>query len=197
MPLLSNWLTHARLSRVSPHLRGVVLDIGCGHGELLDFLPPQVERVILVDRSPARRQKIDLRRLAARVPAEFVLLDVDQSTVDLRFDKVDTLVMAAILEHLKHPVAVLRQLKKTLKPNGRLIVTTPSPLGGKLHWVGSHLRLTYPEAAEEHEQFYGPEALDSLFDRCGYEIEHRESFIMGLNQLVVARPAQKEEVRNA
>ena len=196
MPLLSGYLTRARLSRVSQHLSGVVMDVGCGHGELLDFIPLQVERVVLVDRSPERRARVEQRQATAGIPVEFVQFDIDQTPWNRSFERVDTLVMAAILEHLKHPGETLRQFKEVVKPDGRLVVTTPTPAGGRLHWVASYLHLTYAEAANEHEHFYGRQKLLNLLWNCGYEVKRYERFLMGFNQLVVAKPVERVATRH-
>lgn len=168
------------------------MDVGCGHGELLDFLPPGVEKVILVDRSPERRPRVEQRQATAGVPVAFEQFDIDQTPWKRGFEMVDTLVMAAILEHLKHPSEVLRQLRKVVKPNGSLVMTTPTPLGGRLHRVASHLHFTYAEAADEHEHFYSHLRLHNLLWNCGFVVERYERFLMGFNQLVVAKPMELE-----
>lgn len=187
MPLLSKWLTRARLSRVREHIGKNVVDLGCGYGELLDFLPANVNRVVLVDRSPERRSRIERRIEGKGISAKFVLQDIEEDGWSHRMGYADTVVMAAVLEHLKDPLAVLRQAYQLLEPGGNLIMTTPSPLGGKLHWVGSLLRLTYPEAAAEHEAFYDQGGMQLLLSKSGFKIVHYRRFLLGLNQLIVAR----------
>ncbi len=187
MPLLSGYLARARLSRIQKYLGKRVLDVGCGHGELLDFLSPEVESVVLLDRSPERHDRLQLRIAKARISAEFVLGDIEKSDTDLMTGSFDTVVMAALLEHLKSPVVVLTKIHKLLKRNGRLLITTPTPLGGRIHWVGSHLGLTHPEAAREHEQFYDFDSLEPMMTDAGFAIEQYERFLGGLNQLAVAR----------
>ncbi len=193
MPLLSNWLTRARLTRVSQYLGRSVLDAGCGHAELLDYLPPHVEKIILLDRSPERREWVNRKQAATRIPVEFILFDIDRAEWDRNLEKVDTVIIAAVLEHLRKPLATVRHLGQTLKPGGTMVLTTPTPLGGKLHWLGSLIRLTYREAADEHERFYDFRALRSLLADCGLEMIRYEKFLFGLNQLVVARLASKED----
>jgi 2-polyprenyl-3-methyl-5-hydroxy-6-metoxy-1,4-benzoquinol methylase len=168
------------------------MDVGCGHGELLDFLSPQVERVILVDRSPERRPRVEQRQATAGIPVAFEQFDIDQTPWNRGFEMVDTLVMAAILEHLKRPSDVLLQLREVVKPNGCLVLTTPTPLGGRLHRVASHFHLTYAEAADEHEHFYNHLRLLNLLWSCGFVVERYERFLMGFNQLVVAKPIERE-----
>jgi ubiquinone/menaquinone biosynthesis C-methylase UbiE len=96
-------------------------------------------------------------------------------------------VMAALLEHLKTPRAALGEAQRLLKPGGSLVLTTPTPLGGRLHAWGSHLGLTYREAADEHEGFFDHVGLKHLLNGVGFSCECYERFLLGMNQLVVAR----------
>jgi len=178
---------HARLSRVRNFLGKHVLDVGCGHGNLLEYLPPGVERIVLLDRSPDRLPEVKGRLSKTNVKADFLIENIDQPSLHLNLEPFDTVVMSAALEHLKFPETALRHLYTLLRPNGRLVLTIPVPLGGKLHRLGSHLGLTYADAAREHERFYNYRALRWLLEGIGFSMEHYETFLVGLNQLVVAR----------
>jgi ubiquinone/menaquinone biosynthesis C-methylase UbiE len=187
MPPLSPYLTHARLSRISQHLSREVLDLGCGYGDLLDYLPSTVSRIVLLDRSQERQEAVGKRISGASLSAAFVVGDIDQDQLALDLAPFDTVVMAALLEHLKSPEAALKNLRRMMKSGATLVLTTPTPLGGKLHWVGSYLGLVYAEAAEEHVRFYNYTALKLLLERARFHIFHYEKFLFGLNQLVIAR----------
>jgi SAM-dependent methyltransferase len=192
MPVLSRFLTHARLSRVAKHLGGDVLDAGCGYGELLDYLSPQVQSVTLLDRSPERLPRLQTRLAGRTVKATFLLGDIAAGEIALPLASFDTVVMAALLEHLKIPAAALREARRLLKPGGSLVLTTPTPLGGRLHAWGSYLGLTYREAADEHEGFFNHEALKRLLNDEGFACELYQSFLLGMNQLAVARKARND-----
>jgi ubiquinone/menaquinone biosynthesis C-methylase UbiE len=190
MPLLSKYLTHARLSRINKHLGGQVLDLGCGYGELLDYLPSTVSRIVLLDRSSDRQQAVERRLARTRLSAAFLVAEIDRVEVNLDLAPFDTVVMAALLEHLKSPEVALKNLQRVMKSGATLVLTTPTPLGGKLHWLGSYLGLVYAEAAEEHVKFYNYSALKSLLERAGFRIDHYEKFLFGLNQFMIATSAR-------
>ena len=190
MPLLSRFLTHARLSRVAEQLEGEVLDAGCGYGELLDYLPSHVQSLTLLDRSPERLPRLQARLARGTVKARFLLGDIAVGKIALPDASFDTVVMAALLEHLKIPGAALREARRLLKPGGSLVMTTPTPLGGRLHSWGSRLGLTYREAADEHEGFFDYEALKRLLNDEGFACELYQRFLLGMNQLAVARKAR-------
>jgi 2-polyprenyl-3-methyl-5-hydroxy-6-metoxy-1,4-benzoquinol methylase len=187
MPLLSNSLARARLSRVQKYLGKRILDVGCGHAEILNYLPAGVELIVLLDRNPQRQGKIKARVAQTKIQVKLLIEDIEQSQFDLSLTSFDTVVMAALLEHLKDPKVALKNIHSVMTTEGKLIVTTPSPLGGKLHRLGSHLGLVFAEAAHEHVRFYNGLALRSLMLESGFLVEHYERFLLGLNQLVVAR----------
>jgi ubiquinone/menaquinone biosynthesis C-methylase UbiE len=187
MPLLSKFLTQARLAQVSGHMGRKILDIGCGYGELLEHLGPDVDSVVLVDRSPERQPRVEEKLAKQSVRGRFVQGDIEQGNFALTRASFDTVVMAALLEHLKLPGDALREIQRLLEPGGRLLLTTPTPLGGWIHKITSYLGLTYREAAKEHERFYGKRSLTSLLELHGFEVQVFKPFLFGLNQFVVAR----------
>jgi SAM-dependent methyltransferase len=164
-----------------------VLDVGCGYGELLDHLPAEVTAIDLVDSSPLREERAMRRARERGIPARFFLCDANDPEPGFPPGPYETIVMGALLEHLRPPIRVLSKLRPLLSPGGRLLLTTPTPLGGALHRLGSYVLLTHPEAAQEHFAFYGRADLAALLGGSGYEMEEYFPFLLGLNQLVVAR----------
>jgi ubiquinone/menaquinone biosynthesis C-methylase UbiE len=185
--MLSRFLTRARLVRVARHLSGKVLDVGCGYGELLEYLPASVQSVTLLDRCPERVPRLQARLSATAIEARLLLGDISEGEIALPADSFDSVVMAALLEHLRSPGEALRETRRLLKPGGSVVLTTPTPLGGRLHGWGSRLGLTYREAADEHEAFYDRQSLERMFSAQGFLFEHYERFLFGLNQLLLAR----------
>jgi len=187
VPLLTKWLTHQRLLKISQHLGIRVLDVGCGNGELVDFLPAHVERIVLLDSSPCRLPLVEKKLAGLSATAQFLVRDINQEQVQLPPGPFDTVVMAALLEHLKLPIQALKNVRDVLADDGRLVMSTPTPLGGKLHGIGSYLGLTCPEAANEHEHFYDFHGIKRLMEENGFIIEFYRRFLLGLNQIWVAK----------
>lgn len=189
MPLLTRWLTDLRLSRIAPRLGPRVLDAGCGIGELLEVLPARVAEVVCADASPLREEPVLGRARRLPIPVHFVLCDVNAPPLGLPPGPYDTIVMGALLEHLRPPVRALAAVRALLKEDGELILTTPTPLGGFLHKLGSYVRLVTPEAAHEHYRFYDRRDIEELLVRDGFVLTEYRRFLFGLNQLAVARKA--------
>src|SRR3954453_10822733 len=117
---------------------GRLLDVGWGHGLLLD---------------EARRRGyetvgLELSREAARHARETLGLDVRELPLEAFTEGTngatpgafDAIVLADVIEHLDDPVAAIDQCAALLKPGGVLCVVTPDPssatakLAGKRWW---------------------------------------------------------------
>ena len=191
MALLTRWLTHLRLSIISRHLGRTVLDVGCGHGEICDYLPPHIEKIIFLDCSPLRKEKVNEKNLGKKISHQFIVADISQRPLDLPPDSFDTVVMAAVLEHLELPQHALENIYTLLAPHGQLLLTTPTAWGGWLHQLGSFLGLTTREAAREHHQFYDRTALCSLFEQNGFMLEKYQRFLFSFNQFAIGRKLER------
>ncbi|MCE9578441.1 MAG: methyltransferase domain-containing protein [Deltaproteobacteria bacterium] len=111
--------------------RGLAIDVGTGEGTLLPLLSPLYERVVAVDRSPAR-----LARCAARI-ADLGLPnvrlregDIDDAGLaeDIRErGGADLVLMARVLHHSPRPHDAALAAARLLKPGGHLIVVDYLP----------------------------------------------------------------------
>src|SRR5207247_8773449 len=142
------------LHKVNKYLGHRILDGGCGHAAIVNYLRAGVELILLLDRNPERQEKIKARVAQTKSQVKFLIRDIEQSEFDLNLTPFDTVVMAALLEHLQCPEVALKNIHKVMTAEGRMIVTTPSHIGGKLHGLGSYLGLVFAEAAHEHVRFY-------------------------------------------
>lgn len=125
---LSTWLPI--LAPLLPG-RDLAIDVGTGEGTLLPLLSPLYERVIAIDRSPAR-----LARCAARIAAlglpNVRLREGDVSDGDLRESVADRggadiVVMARVLHHSSRPQEAISAAARLLKPSGYLVLVDYLP----------------------------------------------------------------------
>lgn len=101
--------------------RARFLDVGCGHGLLLDEASRRGYDTI----------GLELSAGAARHGREALGLDVREQTVDQLAaegcEPFDAIVLADVIEHLDDPNAILDELAALLAPGGVLCVVTPDP----------------------------------------------------------------------
>lgn len=177
--LLSEFLTQQRFQAVSAYLHGDILDIGCGYGRILPLLPPGTTYVGVDSSSEI------LQYLRGTYPKnQFYRIDLDKDAFQLG-QQFDTILMLAVIEHLSQPQKVLCQVLEHLKPDGRLLITTPSPFGDQIHRLGARIGLFSQFAADDHETIFNQGSLQKLLERCDLQIDHFRGFLFGGNQLFV------------
>jgi SAM-dependent methyltransferase len=91
---------------------------------------------------------------------------------DTHFDYVS---MLAVIEHIKNPKLILREIHRVLKPKGKFVFTTPKKQAEML------IRLYAKDIDEEHESYFDYERVKELAGDL-FEIVGHHTFILGLNQ---------------
>ncbi len=98
---------------------GVLLDVGCGTGQLWSYIADHFHRyegadAVRYDGFPAE--------------AVFHRIDLDSGRVPLPDEYADVVVAVETIEHLENPRAFVRELTRLTKPGGWMVITTPNQL---------------------------------------------------------------------
>jgi 2-polyprenyl-3-methyl-5-hydroxy-6-metoxy-1,4-benzoquinol methylase len=98
---------------------GLLVDVGCGSGQLWGELRMMFSRCVGVD---AVRY--------AGLPAEiaFQQADLDRDPLPLEDASADVVASVETVEHLENPRAFCRELLRVVRPGGWIVVTTPNQL---------------------------------------------------------------------
>ena len=104
-----------------------VLDVGCNEGVLEILLARRGFDVTGVDSDATALEFA--RRLLANEPEEVGarvrLIHGDLARTVLALDPFDTVVIGEVLEHLEDPEALLDRILELVRPEGRVVITTP------------------------------------------------------------------------
>jgi ubiquinone/menaquinone biosynthesis C-methylase UbiE len=107
-------------SQLVPQAQGRVLEIGIGSGLNLGFYDPQrVEVVVGVDPSAAMQRLARERAARCQVPVEMIALELGQ--IQAANASFDDIVCTFTLCTIPDAVAALREMRRVLKPGGRLL----------------------------------------------------------------------------
>lgn len=102
-----------------PQARGEVLEVGIGSGLNLPFYSPEVTHIFGVDPS-LELQKMAAKRVAGPIPVEFLAQSAEEK-LPLEEQSIDTAVMAWTMCSIPDADAALRQVRRVLKADGRLL----------------------------------------------------------------------------
>ncbi|MGW4587488.1 class I SAM-dependent methyltransferase [Amycolatopsis thermoflava] len=119
-----------------------VLDAACGPGLYAEELVTRGAAVVGVDISP---RMVELSR--RRVPAgEFRVHDLAEPLDWLPDASVDRVLFALAVEYVDDRVALLRELRRVLRPDGALVLSRQHPFGDWLRHGGNYFE---PRVVEE------------------------------------------------
>jgi SAM-dependent methyltransferase len=168
----SPYSSHSLLLRALPE-RGEgrkVLDVGCGNGYLGALLAERGYDVTGIERKGGYDEPF---------PAEVRLIEADLEKglppLDRQFDYV---LCADILEHLRDPSLLLRQLRGVLRPGGALIASLPN--SGNLYFRLNVLAGRFPQHDKglfdrTHVRFYMWSGWVEVLEQSGWTIGRVES----------------------
>jgi SAM-dependent methyltransferase len=125
-----------------------ILDVGCGSGWLADHFDDYTG----VDGSP------NAVRAAAEKGRNVTLADVDHP-LPFDDDAFDGAILKDLLEHVRDPVAVVREVARVLRSGGLVFASSPDAQ----RWVWDDYT---------HRRPFTRKALRLLFADSGYRIEH-------------------------
>lgn len=137
-----------------------LVDVGCSRGQFVAAAAAMGLRAEGVEPAPA----IAAAARAAGLKVHTGLLQ-DARYPDVAFDAVT---LFEVLEHLKEPLALMRECRRILKPGGILCIST----GNAASWTVSAMgpRWDYFQISRDagHVSFYNPRSLALLARRSGY-----------------------------
>lgn len=152
--------TRPWIERVRDMLVGgeAVLDVGCSTGHLLDGIRDRAGKLC----------GHELSRKEVAFCKDVLHLDVADVPLETRFEPetFDLITLIFVLEHIGDPVAFLVNLKRYLKPGGRLVIVVPNVLDPLLAFY------RIPHFAEfyyciEHLFYYSPRTLGAVLEKAG------------------------------
>lgn len=170
-------ITEERLRAILPHLRGRILDVGCGLNELVQLAGGGIG--------------IDV------YPWPAVDLLADGGCLPFRDGAFDTVVFSATLNHIPRRLDALREARRVLRTDGVVLVTMINPVFG---WVGHEILW---RAYDEHRERGMSDGetfglwrgdIEALVREAGLMLSERICFFYRLNCLYVCEKIHGERL---
>ncbi len=171
MRALMDYLERRRIETTLAHVKGRLLDIGCGNNRLVRMYGDGVG--------------VDVH------PWEGVDLVVEDSArLPLADKSFDTVSFVACLNHIPNRQGVLREARRVLADDGVVLATMIPPRVSWLwHLVNSPWDEDQSKRGMQPGEVYGltNRQMTALFAETGFEVTQRHRFILWMNCLYVAR----------
>lgn len=165
-------LEQERFRAILPHIKGKLLDIGSGPNHLVQAYGYGVG--------------VDVYDWGGGT-------NVCEDTSNLEFQNgsFDTVTFVACLNHIPNRLEVLREARRVVRPNGRLLITMIDPvLGGIGHsiWWYSEDKVRGGMRSGEVGGIWSKDII-SLCKNAGFKLASHKRFLFGLNNLYIFEPS--------
>lgn len=150
------------LGAVTPGER--VLDLGCGAGRFVAALRDAGAEPVGVELAEAA-----LERARRNVPGADLRRVAPDGSLPLGHGEVDVVWCSEVLEHVPDTIALLTEVRRVLKPGGRLLVTVPDHGRLKRTLIAlAHYDAHY-DPLGQHVRFYTRRSLTRALHATGFE----------------------------
>lgn len=177
-------IAHWRFRKLKRYIKknDTLLDFGCGYQAFfLKNIASKIKLGIGIDAHlKSQNIGINIKLLKYKFQNKFPF---DEKY----FDKV---FMLAVLEHIElSKIDILFiEIFRILKPNGMIVLTTPTPKSKKiLEFLAFKLGIISKDEIGDHKKYYGKADVEKIIWQNGLEILHSEKFMFGLNSIYVLR----------
>lgn len=138
-----------------------IIDVGCGNGYLVNHLSRAGHSVVGID---VAEDGIEIAR-ETYPHLKFQIRSAYEKLDDLPGTPVDVIISSEVIEHLYYPQRFLKNMYRTLRPGGYLILTTP--YHGYLKNIAISLlngwdRHHHPEREGGHIKFFSEKSLHQI-----------------------------------
>jgi SAM-dependent methyltransferase len=130
--------------RLNFHLKGKVLDIGCGIGDMLSYR----QNTVGLDVNPLNVTFCQKRELEAHIMKPDVIPFGDESF--------DSVLLDNVLEHIERPSLLFKEIRRVLKADGILLIGVPGIKGY--------------ESDDDHKVFYDEKKLLALAQKNHFNV---------------------------
>ena len=135
------------------YIRGKTLDLGAGLAKYRQIIQSKATEYITFDKKPGKN------------------IDVVGDALNLPFSNhtFDTLISTQVLEHIEKPWIMVKEIYRVLKPNGKLIITTPNYQSAWILVEKIVNLLGEVKYQEQHITFFNKKKIELLLEQLKFK----------------------------
>tara|TARA_B110000503_G_scaffold65638_1_gene103085 strand:+ start:577 stop:1152 length:576 start_codon:yes stop_codon:yes gene_type:complete len=159
-----------------------IIDFGCGSNfQDMEKRYKDAQQVILIDRWGKNFSKKNVTFINYKDK----LTNIDH---ELKEEKFDIIILAAVIEHLDKPENVIMHMKKFLNNDGYFLLTAPSVHSKWLiEFLAFKLGVINADLVREHKRYYNKKEYETLSAKSGCELEEFYFFELGMNTAAILK----------
>ncbi|HEX6333628.1 MAG TPA: class I SAM-dependent methyltransferase [Flavisolibacter sp.] len=123
---LNKWM----YDTIRPFIKGEVLEVGSGIGNISQYLVRAGYSITLSDYNPEYRRKLEPVMAPYKNVREIISIDLQEDQYELKYqqyrEKFDTVFLLNVIEHINDDMKAVEICRFLLKPGGHLIVLAPA-----------------------------------------------------------------------
>ena len=169
---LEHYFTGVRrdiVERLPHNTNGRILEIGCGTGG--------TGALALAEGRCSEYYAIELDGASAAVASQHITAVVEGDIETMPFPwvdkKFDALILSEVLEHLRDPWAVIRELSTMLRPGAVIFASSPNVAHYRIILMqmrGEWKLTSFGPMDETHLRWFTPASYQRMFEDCGYKV---------------------------
>jgi 2-polyprenyl-3-methyl-5-hydroxy-6-metoxy-1,4-benzoquinol methylase len=114
--------------------------------------------------------------------------DLNKIDVELKNEKFDIIILAAVIEHLDNPAVIIKFFKKFLNKNGYFLLTAPSIYSKPiLEFMAFKLHLINEDLVKEHKRYYNKDQYINLAKETESNLINFKFFLLGMNTMAILK----------
>ncbi len=177
---------------IKPFLKGSILELGSGIGNISDYIIKDFSNVTLSDFNFYYKEHLEKKYHNNKNVKEIITLDLQNNYFDKQnsaTNTFDSIVLLNVIEHLANDALAIQLCNFLLKKNGNLIVLAPA-----YNFLYSQL-----DKILGHYRRYTIKSLSRQFSNHPFEIIHKQYFnLLGIGGwLIYNKILKKERIDNS